>query len=244
MLKERNKLLNHDLYTDLWNSDALRVFMKYHVFCVWDFQSLIKKIQDVCSPRTMPWMPSERPEFRRLINEIVLEEETDVDPTGGYCSHYELYLKAMTQVGADKSFHESYLNEVAVEGDVFVANQSLPRSLQDFMDFSFKLIYDGKDHEIMAVFAGGRESLIPDMFTSIVEKLSIDLPEEWSIFHYYLTRHIEVDGGDHGPASEKLLDYFCDTEDKKNEANIAVAKALHLRGELWTFILDETRRDD
>ncbi|MDD7985818.1 DUF3050 domain-containing protein [Lentisphaera marina] len=234
------KLSEHSLYKEVWSAQGIRVFMQYHVFCVWDFQSLAKKIQQICSPPEFPWMPHKSPELRRLINEVILEEETDTDPTtNSYCSHYELYLKAMEQCGADISLHNNYMLNLQKGENLFSLNEYLPGPLREFLDFSFELIFKGKDHELCAVFAKGRESLIPDMFSSLVSELDGECPDDWSLFHYYLQRHIEVDGGDHGPASEKLYKYFCDTPQKEMEAQVAVAKALQLRDKLWSYILKE-----
>lgn len=44
-----------------------------------------------------------------------------------------------------------------------------------------------------ASFAFGREGLIPGMFESLVEHLSIG-PEQAPALHLYLRRHIELDG--------------------------------------------------
>ena len=41
----------------------------------------------------MPLMPIGNPKTRRLINEIVLEEESDIDIEGNPSSHYEMYLQ-------------------------------------------------------------------------------------------------------------------------------------------------------
>ena len=235
-----SKLAEHDLYNKVWSTEGVKTFMKYQVFCVWDFQSLAKKVQHICSPPEFPWMPGKSPELRRLINEVILEEETDVDPTNGsYCSHYELYLKAMEQCGADLELHQDYMKALQDGEDLFELNKVLPLALREFLDFSFELIFNGSDHEICAVFAKGRETLIPDMFSGLVTKLEVDCPTEWSLFHYYLNRHIEVDGGDHGPASERLYQSFCDSPEKIKEAQYAVDKALYLREQLWSFILKE-----
>ena len=51
----------------------------------------------------------------------------------------------------------------------------------------------GKDHELAAYFLIGREQLIPNMFSNIVDEI---LKKEGSLnlFKSYLERHIEVDG--------------------------------------------------
>lgn len=240
VLDINKKLSDHELYKEVWSAEGVKIFMKYHIFCVWDFQSLAKKVQQLCSPSEFPWMPSSTPELRRLINEVILEEETDIDPSNNsYCSHYELYLKAMDQCGAESVLHNEYIDQLKTGSDVFSLNKDLPLALREFLDFSFELIFNGSDHEICAVFAKGRETLIPEMFSSLISKLEGDCPDEWEVFHYYLQRHVEVDGGDHGPASEKLYKHFCDTSEKEIEAQKAIDKALQLRDRLWTFIFNE-----
>jgi Protein of unknown function (DUF3050) len=49
---------------------------------------------------TVPWFPASNTRAARLINDIVIGKETDVDPDGFSISHLELYLRAMKDVGA------------------------------------------------------------------------------------------------------------------------------------------------
>ncbi len=99
----RSRLAQHLLYAELDDLRQLRLFMEHHVFAVWDFMSLLKSLQRDLTCTTTPWTPRPDPESAHLINEIVLGEESDARSEGrGYASHFELYLEAMKEVGADR----------------------------------------------------------------------------------------------------------------------------------------------
>ena len=95
------RLISHPLYDELRDEESLRIFMRSHVFCVWDFQCLLKALQRKVTCVDVPWLPTADPEARRMVNEIVLDEESDEAPGGGHLSHFELYLQAMEDCGAD-----------------------------------------------------------------------------------------------------------------------------------------------
>src|SRR5262245_22707148 len=86
----RGMLLEHPLYCALRTPDDVRTFMAHHVFCVWDFMSLLKALQRRLTCVELPWLPPADPDSCRLVNEIVLGEESDSDGAGGYRSHFEL----------------------------------------------------------------------------------------------------------------------------------------------------------
>ena len=107
----RNELLNHSIYSKLKSEDAIAKFMETHVFAVWDFMSLVKALQIDLTSVELPWTPTKDNISRRLINEIVLGEESDIDQQENPTSHYELYLEAMETIGANtekikKSIHK------------------------------------------------------------------------------------------------------------------------------------------
>ena len=105
----RKQLRDHPLYAALRYPHELRTFLQYHVFCVWDFMSLLKALQRQLTCIDVPWLPTADPVARRLINEIVLGEESDEDGKGGHLSHFELYLAAMRDIGADMVPIERFL---------------------------------------------------------------------------------------------------------------------------------------
>src|SRR6266850_2347456 len=96
----RAQLLDHPVYAEVASVEDLRRFMEDHVFAVWDFMSLLKRLQQDLTCTKVPWFPAENTKAARLINDIVIGEETDVDPDGSYVSHLDLYLRAMAHVGA------------------------------------------------------------------------------------------------------------------------------------------------
>ena len=89
---------------------------------------------------------------------------------------------------------------------------------------------------IASVFTFGREDLIPDMFIAMVKNLRNEgLPLSHLI--YYLDRHIEVDGDEHGPMALQMMEEICQGDEEKiNEAFMGARKALEMRIALWNGI--------
>ena len=98
----RRRLTEHSVYSCLDGAANIRRFMEAHVFAVWDFMSLLKALQRELTCVDLPWVSRDDPQLMRLVNEIVLEEESGEDGRGGYMSHFELYRTAMAECGADR----------------------------------------------------------------------------------------------------------------------------------------------
>ena len=232
----RQEIINHKVYSVIKDVEDLKIFMQYHVYAVWDFMSLLKTLQNNLTCTTVPWFPKGSADTRHLINEIVVGEESDVDLSGQRKSHFELYLDAMKQCGADIKQIEMFIEELKLTGNfenAFSISKA-PKQAQNFVDFTFKIISGKKDYLQSAIFTFGREDLIPGMFISIINEIHKNFPNDISIFKYYIERHIEVDGDHHSHLSLQMTTNLCgDNEQFWREAEEAVIQSLERRIGLW-----------
>jgi hypothetical protein len=236
----KEQLLNHSLYNKIKTIDDLRQFQESHIYAVWDFMSLLKALQATLTCTTTPWLPIGNPETRYLINEIVSAEETDISLEGKRQSHYEMYIDAMKASGAVTKNIESFLEHVIQTQNIFVSikQSDLHPNIKEFLNFTFRVIEEGKPHEIAAAFTFGREDLIPEMFTAILNNFQANFPEtDLSKLIYYFERHIELDGDEHGPMAMKMIDDLCGNNitNWKEVEEISI-QALEKRIGLWDAI--------
>ena len=223
-------VVNHELYKKLKNIKDIQILMEHHVYAVWDFMSLLKSLQSILTCTSSPWKPVGDKNIRRLINSIVLEEESDVDQNGNPSSHYEMYLDAMGESGANTAAVISFVNQVSSNNVPKINNE-----IDDFLSFTFETIKSNKPHKIASAFTFGREDLIPDMFTSIVKEYNTS--NKLDAFIYYLNRHIELDGGEHGPLALQLIADLCANDEKKwEEVEETAIKSLIARKKLWDAV--------
>ena len=231
-------MLAHPVHDRIDGIDALRVFMEHHVFAVWDFMSLLKALQRGLCCVDVPWTPPANPRACRLINEIVLAEESDADGRGGYASHFELYLEAMRAIGARTDRIDRFVREIRGSRDVIRAVEiaDVPQAARQFLTQTFGTIEQGDLHAIASAFAFGREDLLPDVFRRIVDGLAV-VGSAVDHFRYYLDRHIELDGGEHGPLAERLVEDLCGEDSARwRSAEGSALRSLDARALLWDGI--------
>lgn len=241
--KFNEPLATHPVYAAVATVADLRVFMEHHVYSVWDFMSLIKTLQRVIAPTRVPWVPGGDGDVQRFINELVLEEESDRAASGeGFTSHFELYLAAMREVGADTGGVTEFVDRVGRDGiDAGLALGCVPAPSRRFTTTTFAFIDNGGPHRVAAALALGREHVIPNMFRAILARIGVG-EQDAPIFHAYLKRHIHLDEDFHAPLSLRLLNGLCGNDPHRiAEAVGAASEAVQARLLFWDGVLDALR---
>ncbi|GAA3203609.1 DUF3050 domain-containing protein [Actinocorallia longicatena] len=240
---ERKAVTSHPVYHRLDSLPAVNLFMAHHVFAVWDFMSLLKDLQRELTCVDVPWTPAATRTAGRLINEIVLVEESDAR-AGGFLSHFELYLEAMDRSGADTTPILELVFQIrdGIELPSALERACAPAPSAMFTLATWELINSAPLHCKAAAFAFGREDLIPEMFDQIA---AIEDPSNLlEPFRDYLSRHIEVDAGEHTPMAMRMVADLCGEDPAKwSECAETVAVALRDREKLWNGIMDALERN-
>jgi hypothetical protein len=237
----REQLVRHPLYDQLTSEDRVRIFMKHHVFAVWDFFSLLKRLQGEVTCVSVPWRPRRLGDHARFITEIVIAEECDEGVAGGHLSHFELYLSAMDEVGADKTPIEGFIRRLAdgaAPADA-LEDPGIPPTARQFVRQTLEVAMNGAPHEVASSFCHGRENLLPDVLSGARDGMA-DVLEHSPVFKHYLERHITLDHDEHGPLALRLLDALC-AEDaaRVEEAERVAIEAIQARSRLWDGVLAE-----
>jgi len=236
----QDQLHVHPIYESIKTLDDLKCFTEHHIYSVWDFMSIVKYIQSYLAPSNYPWLPNQYGNLRRFINEIVLEEESDsTNIDGKYLSHFEIYQIAMDEIGADTTHSRLFIDLLRNQKISEVLEIArIPQVAKNFISNTFKIIDKNKLHEVVSSFTYGRETIIPIMFRSILDKLGVN-KKKCSTFYYYINRHIDMDDNKHGPLAINLLNDICvDSEIMKVEALNAAKFSLQSRLNFWNGVYE------
>ena len=219
----------------------LRLFMQHHVFAVWDFMLLLKALQQQLAPSGSPWLPPPHPRAAGLINQLIAEEECDCLPVqlGGpsHLIHFEIYLLAMEEVGADTDPIKAVLKLVTSDGlEVALKYPAIPQPSQRFMAATQVVIRSAKAHLLAAAFCYGREQLVSGLFRELRDQL-VGAALHAPILLWYLERHIALDGDSHGPLAEEMVMELCLHQPSKlDEVTALRTRVEKERAALWRDI--------
>ena len=239
-------LLNHPIYQEIDRLDSLRLFMEHHVFAVWDFMSLLKALQRRLCCVEVPWLPAADPLGCRLVNEIVLAEESDDDGRGGFASHFDLYHRAMTRCGANTATIDGFLGELRRGQPVATALESAWRPRMRPPVSSGRPSTSLRAGTFAASPRRSRsvgKTCCLRFFNASWTQLNVEAGGGLEDFKYYLDRHIGLDGDEHGPMANRLLLSLCGSEESRWQvAEQAAVDCLEARRGLWDGICDAIRQ--
>ena len=213
LAQRAERLCAHPLFKEITSIHTLKKFMESHVFAVWDFMTLLKRLQQDLTCTRLPWLPPADPTAARLINEIVLGEESDEHPRQGYCSHFELYLEAMTEIGANTRVITRFiaLQRQGLDAGTALQEVDAPPGVVRFVSETLHIALSAPTHCVAAAFLHGREHVIPTMFKHILQSDEL-IQHQAPTLYGYLARHIELDAEDHAPAAQRLLERLVSTD--------------------------------
>jgi Protein of unknown function (DUF3050) len=244
---DQQVLLNHRLYKQLTTPSALRIFMQMHVFAVWDNMMLLKTLQQRLTCVTTPWLPPSDPIAARLINEIILDEETESCGDGEYLSHVQLYLMAMADLGAQTQPIDQLMDLLrgGMGLQTALASVEIAPSAAAFVQTTWQ-ICQGPTSGIVAAFLSGREEISPPMFAHLLKRLdaveqslnSQDHSWRSDRFRNYCQHHVGLDEAQHIPIAKRLLHRVCGQHPQDwQQATLAAIATLTARKQLWDGIL-------
>lgn len=239
----RSQLLTHPLYRSVDTQPKLKIFMESHVPAVWDFMTLLKTLQRSLTCTDPIWTPPKNITSARFINSIVLGEETDEIKKGIYSSHYDLYLRAMRDVGARTQSMKKFVQSIERGTDPMTAlrDSKFPDHCKVFVSHTLQTIRKPLPC-VASTFYFGREDPIPQMFDQILKKLPEDKNHQYRQLRMYLERHIQVDAEDHGPLSLKLLEEVAENKEENWKQIIdSGISAIDHRIKLWDGILKDIK---
>ena len=173
---------------------------------------------------------------------ITLDEESDDNGQGGYISHFELYLEAMKQCGANTARIDNFVVRLRNGEDVLAAlhHCNAPRPSQTFVKTTWQILSSRLPYKIAAAFAIGREEIVPEMFQVVIQNIQVRFSKQTTRFGYYLERHIKIDRDRHAPMSMRMLAELCKEDtDKWQEATETVRMALEARIRLWDEVKEQ-----
>ena len=230
----KNDLFTHPIYDQLSTINALKIFMSYHIFAVWDFMNLLSYLQSIYTCTNPPWQAPIYPKVARLINEIKLEEESDIIDKK-VNSHVEFYIKAMTGLNINtKTITQLLQNQSKSSYEQLIMNPDIPNPIQSFLLSTYNAIKKGPI-TTAAYLTFGRETIIPTMYLNILKNTTTS--PSIQPFKSYLERHIELDGESHSSLAKDLIIELC----QNNAHSWTIAEknaklAIQARIDLYTFI--------
>lgn len=223
---DTSALSRHAVLDLLRTPEAVRVFLRFQVFAVWDYMTLLKAMQQRFTGSTLPWKPAPwSGEVVRLVNQLVLDEESDLDRDGRIRSHYQSFLEIMAEAGVSTS----EIRQLVASGDP----EPLPGPVRRFVAFTLGTATTGMDEELAAALLIGREAGVPEAYAAISRAVG-NQRVGFTRLARYCDRHVDRDDA----ATHRLLAIaereLIGFDSRRREwAEASARRALEVRRDLW-----------
>ncbi len=232
-------LESHKLYDRIFDDYSLRLFVEYHVVCVWAYNYLLRDIYQELVSMIQPLNSQSQKEAIRLISETILEEEVEEQNDGSLLSHLEIYLEAMQALGADVGPILSFfdMQESGSTWEEALEEARFPPAVARYAQ-GLGRMFARPLHERAAVLFYEGEPFIPDTFLNRLGQLGAK--HSVNRLLDYFERHIEGLKRPGFSASGRLVEIFCgDNPQLNDEAEKAAEEVMRLRVDLWNNLADQ-----
>jgi len=245
-----NKLRHHRIYSLIKTPGDLKIFMSYHIYCVWDFMNLVKKLQLTFTSCEIPFRPAEngvQRQIRRFVNEVILEEESD-EIEGSFISHFAYYFRAFNEIDEDNDDYQhvfDFYDKVAETKDSYeklLELDSIPKVARTFMRSTMSQVQHKSPLVTAASFTFGREDLLPHIFKELISQPLLAQDRRLKKFEIYLDRHIELDGDCHSHLAKKMCAILANSDADWKLAKEASLKAIKSRLAYWDEVADKIEK--
>jgi hypothetical protein len=237
----------HKIFSALTSIERFRRFTEMHVYATWDFMCLLKALHGKLNASSeLLWLPPVQNYGVWLINPRLAIEENDVTPKGDYFSHFEIYLQAMEQCGADTRRINAFIRYVERDPplSLLLAQNYLPETIRGYLTDTFDMIINKDIHVLAACFAFAHEHIAENRFTQILQRLAplaAVHSDSLSLFIYYFQRQIDINVGNN-MRSEFLLETLCGKDELKWEdameaAVLSLKSQLHLLDGIYDYVI-------
>lgn len=214
---------HHKVFSALTSIERFRRFTEMHVYATWDFMCLLKALhRKLNGGSELLWLPPVRSYGEWLINPRLAIEENDITPKGNHLlSHFELYLQAMQECGANTRGINAFIQYVKRDPplSLLLAQNYLSETTRRYLAGTFDMIITKDSHILAACFAFAHEHIAENMFTHILQHLMpmAAVHDSLASFIYYFQRQIDLTGVLQGPQAETLLAILCGEDEVKWE---------------------------
>ena len=237
-----SKLNTHPIYKLLKDETSIVYFMQTHIYSVWDFMNLLKYLQMHLTCLSLPWKPFNNAKLSRLINEIVLEEESDIIE-GKPTSHFMYYAEALMSLDSSCSHINTFIKDLYNDNTTYkelITKPYIPNPAKNFLNTTYQ-ICNSSLLEVASAFTFGRENLVPTLFDPIVDEIDKLKNPNFSKFIQYLKRHIQLDGEEHSKLSLEMIETLIQSDKDWHIVKKSAINALNARILFWDSILKELK---